>query len=181
MLPFSRFGAAKPCLGQPWRPPPVRCTRGDVGRRSTGDIISHGPEAIKRHILFFAGVRGVFDGHARRLVQRVHAGIGMRPWILECGLIQGAYQRTDIGAFQQRGAWRNQQPYAVLHGIRGVDQVMPLHEIEQFEIILDRAPRRERHQRGSKRDTDRAEQAEGGSDVRSRMPLFELRQHVVAE
>ena len=55
MLPFSRFGAAKPCLGQPWRPPPVRCTRGDVGRRSTGDIIRHGPEAIKRHILFFAG------------------------------------------------------------------------------------------------------------------------------
>ena len=105
----------------------------------------------------------------------------MPPPIGERGGIERAEPRPYRGTGEETRSGRNEQPNRILDWVNLIEQVFGLDEVEQLQIVLERGPRRERHERRAEGDPGAPNRVERTRHVGAAVTLLEVREHDVGE
>ena len=114
-------------------------------------------------------------------VQVVHSSVRMAPFVRKPGFVQFTDPCLGIRLFQQGGTGRHEQPYGVLDRVDVVDQVVHFDEIQQLQVVVQRRPGREGHQRGPHGQVRFPQDGERADDVLPVVPFRQATEHEIAD
>src|SRR5258707_801462 len=108
-------------------------------------------------------------------MERIHRRIGMTPRKRERHRTNRTDEIFHLLKVEQERPRRNQKTNRELNGIDPIEDAAAFDETKNVAVVLERGPRRERHERRTEGDACRLDQVENALYVVPRMPLVEPR------